>query len=56
MEPRMRQYIIKRINQKLKEGKTNTEIIEQLQALDSKKSIEQLLKIVTNPVLKSLTS
>jgi hypothetical protein len=46
MEDRMRNYIIKRIKTKLKEGKTQFEVVEQLQALDSKRGVEVLLSQV----------
>jgi hypothetical protein len=52
MEDKMQTYLIRRINQKIAEGKNNVDIVEQLQALDSKKGIERLLAIVINPILK----
>jgi hypothetical protein len=52
MEDKMKSYLLKRIGQKLAEGKSDADIIEQLQAYDSRKHIEHLLAVVTSPVLK----
>ena len=50
--PRMEAYLIRRIEQKLEQGMGRADIIEQLQALDTKAGIERLLERVTDPIFK----
>jgi hypothetical protein len=49
---RMEAYLIRRIEDKLRQGLGRADIIEQLQALDTRAGIENLLEHVMNPIFK----
>jgi hypothetical protein len=52
MEDKMKLYLLKRINQKISECKSDSEIVQELEALESRGRIKELLAVVKNPNLK----